>query len=107
MINNSRRAGASRVRFRMETGFEVLEKWTAGARQCRKNVVYRALFAVADGSVFRTYRIVDDFQHANEFFVVLAEDLVLKVRVHDFDSFGIVYIGQCADAPSFDLGAAA
>jgi uncharacterized protein DUF6235 len=107
MINNSRRVGASRARFRMETGIEVLEKWAEGTRQSRKNVVYRALFAVADGSVFRTYRIVDDFQHANEFFVILREDLVLKVRVHDFDSFGIVYIGPGVDAPRFELGSAA
>ena len=104
MISDSGPIDIPRARFRMDSGIEVLDNWAEGARQSRKNTVYRALFAVTDGSVFRTYRIVDDFQRPNEFFVILKEDLVLKVRVHHFDSFGIVYIGHSADAPHLNLG---
>lgn len=107
MINDFEPIDIPRARFRMDTGISVLENWAEDARQSRKNAVYRALFAVADGTVFRTYRIVDDFQHANEFFVILKDDLVLKVRVHDFDSFGLVYVGPVANAPRLDLGFAA
>ena len=107
MINDFEPIDIPRARFRMDTGFEVLEAWAETARQSRKNAVYRALFAVADGTVFRNYRIIDDFQQANEFFVVIRHDLVLKVCVHDFDSFGVVYVGPVANAPRLDLGFAA
>lgn len=107
MINDFEPIDIPRARFRMDTGIEVLGNWAEDARQSRKNAVYRALFAVADGTVFRTYRIVDDFKQANEFFIVLRDDLVVKVRVHDFDSFGVVYIGPGANAPRLNLGFAA
>ncbi len=107
MINDFEPIDIPRARFRMDTGLEVLEDWAETARQSRKNAVYRALFAVADGTVFRNYRIIDDFQQANELFVVIRHDLVLKVRVHDFDSFGVVYVGPVANAPRLDLGFAA
>lgn len=100
VIDNSGPTEVPRARFRMDTGLEVLEAWADNAGQSKKNAVYKALFAVTDGSVFRTYRIVDDFQRANEFFVIVRDDLVLKVRVHCFDSFGVVYIGPSADVPN-------
>lgn len=103
-MNNSEPIDIPRARFRMDTGIEVLENWAEDARQSTKNAVYDALLSVTDGSVFRAYRIVDDFQRANEFFIILKKDLVLKVRVHDFDSFGVVYIGHSANAPHLDLG---
>jgi hypothetical protein len=107
VINDSEQKGIPRARFRMDTGRDVLEDWAEEAGQSKKNAIYKALFAVTDGSVFRTYRIVDDFQRANEFFVIVKDDLVLKVRVHCFDSFGIVYIGPSAKAPHLNLGFAA
>jgi hypothetical protein len=107
MINDSGSTDAPRARFRMETGLEVLENWAEDACQDAKEAVYRALFAVADRSVFYTHRVVNDYQRANEFCVVLREELVLKVRVHDVDSFGIVYIGHSANAPRLNLGSAA
>jgi uncharacterized protein DUF6235 len=88
-----------RARFRMDTGLEVLEDWTDTAKQSVKNAMYKALFAVADGSVFRTYKIVDDLQRPSEFFVLVRDDLVLKIRVNSFDSFGITYIGSRAGEP--------
>lgn len=107
MINNSGPIDIPRARFRMDTGLDVLEDWAEEAGQSKKNAIYKALFAVTDGSVFRTYRIVDDFQRPNEVFIIVRDDLVLKVRVHCFDSFGVVYIGPVADAPHLNLGFAA
>lgn len=86
-----------RSRFRMETGLEVLEEWSNSATQSHKNAVYRALFAMLDGTLFRTYRIIDDFQRPSELYVIVKDDLTIKIRVNCFDSFGIVYVGPCAN----------
>lgn len=85
-----------RPRFRMDTGLDVLEEWADSATQSEKNAVYKALFATSEGSVFRSYRTVDDMQRPNEFFVLVKDNLVIKLRVTCFDSFGIVYIGRPA-----------
>lgn len=91
--------GAEPMSFRLDTGIDVLETWTARSEEDDRSLVYQALFAMTDQSLFRTHRIVDDFQRLNEFFVLLREDLVLKLRVHCFDSFGVVYVGPSATAP--------
>jgi hypothetical protein len=80
-------------RFRMDTGIDVLETWADDAAQDEKDAVYAALFAMADRSLLRTYRVVDDGMELSEFFVLLRDGLVIKMRVHCFDSFGVVYIG--------------
>lgn len=90
-----------RARFRMETGHDVLEDWTETANQTQKNAIYKALFAMLDGSLFRTYRVVDDFQRPSELFVIVRDDLVLKIRINCFDSFGIVHIGPPTGAAKF------
>lgn len=94
-MNESRNQDSTipRTRFRLETGIDILEDWTATASPEHRNAVHQALFAMVDGSLFRTYRIVDDYQRPNELFVVVRDDLVMKIRVNCFDSFGIVHIG--------------
>lgn len=82
-----------RVRFRLETGLEVLDGWSETATESHKYAVHKALFAMLDGTLFRTYRIVDDFQRPSELFVIVRDHLVMKIRINCFDSFGIVYIG--------------
>jgi hypothetical protein len=94
MVNESREVNGT-PRFRLETGLEVLEVWAETASQSQKNAIYKALFAMQDGSLFRTYRVVDDFQRSNELFVVVKDNLVMKIRVNCVDSFGIVAIGPC------------
>jgi Family of unknown function (DUF6235) len=89
-----------RTTFRMETGLDVLDEWSQSALQSQRNAIYKALFAMQDGSLFRRYRIVDDFQRPNEMYVIVKDDLVLKIRVNCFDSFGIVHIGQPGRSPS-------
>lgn len=66
-----------RSRFRLETGLDVLHEWALTAAQSRKNAVYKALFAMLDGTLFRTYRIVDDFQRPSELYVIVKDDLVV------------------------------
>jgi hypothetical protein len=77
---------------------DLLDQWAATAGQVEKNAVYEALLSVPDGSVFRTRTILDDRDRPREFFVVAREDLVIKIRMGDFDSFGIVYIGPLSGA---------
>jgi uncharacterized protein DUF6235 len=82
---------------RMEAGFDVLEAWSETANPTRKNAVYRALFAMQDGSLFRTHHVVEDFQRADELTVVVKEDLAMKIRVKSFDAFDVVFIGPRRD----------
>ncbi|MGH3760491.1 DUF6235 family protein [Actinophytocola sp.] len=98
-MNEHRELGGTRTKFRMETGLDVLDEWSETAGQAKKNAVYKALFAMQDGSLFRQYRIVDDFQRPNELYAIVRDDLVLKIRVNCFDSFGIVHIGQPGSSP--------
>jgi hypothetical protein len=77
----------------METGSEVLEEWTETAGQADRNAVHKALFAMQDGSLFHTYRVVADVQLPNELYVIVKDDLVLKLRVNSRDSFDVVGIG--------------
>lgn len=94
MVNESSQVNGT-PRFRLETGLEVLEEWAETANQSKKNAIYKALFAMQDGSLFRTYRVVDDFQRSNEVYVIVKDNLMMKIRVNCVDSFGIVEIGPC------------
>ena len=84
-------------RRRLNVGVACLEKWTETAGQAEKNAVYEALFAVSDGSVFRTYKVLDDVQRPGEFFVLVREDLVVKVNFPRPGTFGVLYIGAPVD----------
>jgi len=83
-----------RRRFRLNQGMTLLENWAATASQIDKNAVYKALFAVAEGTVFRTHKVLDDVHQAREFFVMVRPDVVVKIRFHETDAFGILYIGR-------------
>lgn len=85
----------SPARSRMETD-EVLEHWARTASQADRNAVHKALFAILDGSLFRTYRIVENVHMRKELYVIVKDDLVLRLRINDindFDSFDIIGIG--------------
>jgi hypothetical protein len=86
-----------RNRLRLSLGMARLEQWAAAANQTEKNSLYKMLFAVADGSVFRTYKVLDDVQEVGEFFVLVREDLVVKVNFPRPGTFGVLYIGAPAD----------
>ncbi|HET9141405.1 DUF6235 family protein [Actinophytocola sp.] len=89
--------------YRLTDGTEQLDAWSEQAGQAAKNALYKALFAVTDGSVFRAYGVLPDRQSAQEHFVLVREDLVLKVSFTDEDAFAIRYIGALDGAPGLDL----
>jgi hypothetical protein len=91
--------GTDHPRFRMNTGLHILHEWADGATAHEKKVVYEALFAMTDRSLLRHYRIVDDERELSEFYVLLRGGLVIKMRVHSVDSFGLVYIGPRENVP--------
>lgn len=91
---------------RLNMGIGCLEEWAATANQAQKNAVYEALFAVSGGSVRQTHKVLDDVQRTNEFFVLLRDNLVVKIGIHPFNTFSIIYIGSLDDAPDIDLDAA-
>lgn len=76
---------------RLDTGTEVLERWAATAAEHEKTLVYAALFAMADRVLPRSYDIVEDEFELSQF-AVLLPGLVLRMRMHSFDSYGIVAI---------------
>jgi hypothetical protein len=95
-----------RRRRRLNMGLLCLEEWAATASQVEKNAVYEALFAVSDGSVRDNHKVLDDVQRASEFFVVVRDNLVVKIGMNPFNTFSIVYIGSLDNAPDIDLDAA-
>jgi Family of unknown function (DUF6235) len=88
--------------FKLDGGIEQLETWAANARQVQKNHLYKALFAVTDGSVFSTHGVLQDTENPHAKFILVREDLVLKVS-YSHDSFGILYIGPLEGAPGLNL----
>jgi len=91
------------TRLRLTSGIPVLDHWSQTASQADRNVIYEALFAIVEGSVFLAYEILDQSGRPPEFFVVVKDDLGTKICIHRGDSFGITYIGSPEDralAPS-------
>ncbi|MEC3976940.1 DUF6235 family protein [Amycolatopsis sp. H20-H5] len=78
---------------RLVSGLQVLDHWSGSACQADKNVVYKALFSVVDGSVFLTYDILEEDELPQQFLVLVKSDLVTQISLHHADSFGIAYIG--------------
>jgi hypothetical protein len=93
-----------RRRFRLNLGVARLENWAATAGEIDKNAVYEALFAVAEGTIFQTYKVLDDVHNAREFFIMVKPHLVVKICFHETDAFGILYIGPIDDAPDIEIG---
>ena len=91
---------------RLNSGLQRLEQWAATAGQVDKNAIYKALFAIADGSAFHHYRIIHDANRMGELVVVVKDGLVVKIRFRHLDAFGIVHIGPHAEKPRVDLDAA-
>lgn len=95
-VRSSGSPGGSK--FRLELGLDVLDEWADSATRGEKNAVYRALFAMVDGSLFRDYRIIDDLRLPSQLFVIATDHLVLKLRILRLGSFSILYIGPCDGA---------
>jgi hypothetical protein len=91
------------INLKLESGLELLDEWAARARQTAKNHLYKALFAITDGSVYHRYGVLQDQENPNAHFVLVRDDLVLKVNYQSRESFGILFIGPLASAPGLDL----
>ncbi|MFE7132862.1 DUF6235 family protein [Streptomyces sp. NPDC057638] len=89
---------------RLHEGWELLERWSGSAGQIDKNAVHKALFAIADRTVFRTYRTFDIPGRPLDFYVLVRERLLLRIRVHRLDAFTIAHVGSVAETPEVDLG---
>jgi hypothetical protein len=84
---------------KLDNGIQQLEDWAGTAHQTHKNHLYKALFAITDGSVANHYVVLEDKENTHARFVLVREDLVLKVNYPTPDSFNIDYIGPMDDAP--------
>lgn len=82
-----------RMRLKLNLGLARLEKWAGSAGQAEKNALYKALFAVADGTVYNTYKVLDDVSRDGESFVVVRDNLIVKICFREPDVFGVLYIG--------------
>jgi hypothetical protein len=91
-MSESSDSPAPDARSRMETD-EVLGQWARTASQADRNAVHKALFAMLDGSLFETYRIVENVRTQNELYVIVRDDLVLRLRINDTNSFHVIGIG--------------
>lgn len=82
------------MRLQLTSGLRVLEEWAIDAAQADRNVIYEALFAVADGSAFLIYDIFGDPHDPHQFIILVKHDLVMKITLMRSDSsFEIGYIG--------------
>lgn len=93
MDSRNRKLTEEGRRRRLTTGLDRLEEWSHSASQAQRNAVYKALFSVLCGSVFRAYPVLSGDAGTDEFVVFVKADLVLRIRFRDPDSFGITYIG--------------
>ncbi|MFI8434716.1 DUF6235 family protein [Streptomyces sp. NPDC079020] len=89
---------------RLTAGWELLERWSHTACQIHRNAVHKALFAIADRSVFRAYETADVPGRPLEFSVLVRDGLVLKIRIRDLDTFEITHVGAGGEAPGREGG---
>jgi hypothetical protein len=96
--------GVRRPLCRLQSGLDLLEQWSDGASQSERNVVYKALFAVLDGSVRGAYIVFDDVERPEEFVVLVKDDLVVRIHLHGVEAFGVTYIGSPGESSDHHLG---
>ncbi|KDN18880.1 DUF6235 family protein [Amycolatopsis rifamycinica] len=89
------------MRLQLVAGVEVLEEWADSATQAERNVLYEALFAIGDGSVFLIYDVFGDPEDISNFIILVKADLMVKIRVQRAESaFEILYVGTLDDDAS-------
>lgn len=85
-------------RLRLGTGIEVLDAWTATASQIDVNAMTDALFAIVERTVYTRYPVVEDSALARELVVVVRDDLAMRIRLDDVETFSVVFVGATEDA---------
>ncbi len=86
-----------RERLKLVAGLTHLEQWAETAGQAAKNALYRMLFAVADGTVFAAYEVLDDVTVLGEYFVLVRPDLIAKIAFPRPGTFTVLFVGAPAD----------
>jgi hypothetical protein len=86
-------------RNQLNAGLEVLDTWSETATQAARNTLYRALFAVTDGSVFQFFQTSSHRARPDEVTIYLRADLVVTISQTEADLFDIAYIGPLDGAP--------
>jgi Family of unknown function (DUF6235) len=86
-------------RNQLNAGLDVLDTWSETASQAARNALYRALFAVTDGSVFRFFQTSSHRARPDEVTIYLRADLVVTISQTEADLFDIAYIGPLDGAP--------
>jgi hypothetical protein len=90
-------------RNQLNDGLDVLDEWSETASQSARNRLYRALFAVTDGSLFRSFQTMSHRGRPNELVIYLREDLVLTISRTEPGFFDIAYIGPMSQSPGIAL----
>lgn len=85
-------------RLRLGTGIEVLDAWSATASQIDVNAMTDALFAIVERTVYTRYPVVEDSALARELVVVVRDDLAMRIRLDDVETFSILFVGATEDA---------
>jgi hypothetical protein len=107
MIDNNSECTAGRLSGRhnqLNAGLDLLDEWSETASQAARNTVYRALFAVTDGSLFGSFQTMSHRQRPNELNICLRDDLVVTISRTEPGFFDIAYIGLPARAPGLGSG---
>jgi hypothetical protein len=86
-------------RNQLNAGLDVLDTWSETASQAARNALYRALFAVTDGSVFRFFQTSSHRARPDEVTIYLRADLVVTISQTEADLFDIAYIGPLDGSP--------
>ncbi|TCO54397.1 DUF6235 family protein [Actinocrispum wychmicini] len=86
-------------RNQLNTGLDVLDEWSETAPQAARNLVYRALFAVTDGTLFRSYLTMSHRERPEELAICLRDNLVVTISRTQPGFFDIAYIGSPDQAP--------
>jgi hypothetical protein len=100
------------MRLQLTSGYEVLEEWAESATQAERNILYEALFAIGDGSVFLIYDVFGDPEDIYNFIIMVKEDLIVKISLQRVtSSFEILYVGaldeEIAEAAAIEFDAEA
>ncbi|MFC4852056.1 DUF6235 family protein [Actinophytocola glycyrrhizae] len=85
-------------RLRLTSGIDVLDAWTDAAGYADAATIADALFTIVERTVYRAYPVIDDSRVARELVVVVRDDLAVRIRLADVETFGIVFIGTPAQA---------
>lgn len=93
-----------RERLKLVAGLTHLEQWADTAGQAGKNALYRMLFAVADGSVFDAYEVLDDVTVLGEYFVLVRPELVVKIAFPRRGAFAVLFVGTPVDGAVDGVG---